>query len=196
MNDVWHHGQQLLRMGNLPEKRLSAFFARGNEIAVAHIQKLCSPLANKNDCQILVYGPAHCGKTHLLQAACRTMAESNRDSAYFSLARHLSTGTRFLVGLEKTALLAIDDVHLASEQHELQLLRLIEAVRSAGGRLLVSSRKAPQEINEMLPDLKSRLVWGATYRLREVADHDRRDAVFFSLPVGVARSRKQPCAIF
>ena len=198
MNNDGNYGQQLLRLGSSAEKRISAFYARGNESTVAHIQKLCSPLAGKNDCQIFVYGPAQCGKTHLLQAACRAMSESNRDSAYFSIARHLSSGTRFLAGLEKTAFLAIDDVHLAGgkDQLQLRLLRLIEAVRNTGGRLLIGSQNAPQDIKKILPDLMSRLTWGATYRLREITDHDREDAVFFSLPPGAARSTKQPCAIF
>ncbi len=198
MSDNGNYEQQLLRLGSAAEKRISAFYARGNESTVAHIQKFCSPLADKNDCQIFVHGPAQCGKTHLLQAACRAMSESNRNSAYFSVARHLSSGTQFLAGQEKTAFLAIDDVHLAGgkDQLQLRLLRLIEAVRNTGGHLLIGSQNAPKDIKEILPDLMSRLIWGATYRLREIADHDRVDAVFFSLPPGAARSLRQPCAIF
>ncbi|MFN2330008.1 MAG: DnaA ATPase domain-containing protein, partial [Chromatocurvus sp.] len=80
-----------------------------------------------------------------------------------------------LEGLEQYPLVAIDDVQAIAGQTawEEALFHLYNRLRDAGGRLLSAASLAPEQLALHLPDLRSRLAWGALYALRPADDVTR-----------------------
>ena len=64
-----------------------------------------------------------------------------------------------LAGAEAARLVAIDDIDRAESNPAWQesLFALFNALRESGGQLLVTASKSPQQLVDMLPDLRSRL---------------------------------------
>ncbi|WP_425403945.1 HdaA/DnaA family protein [Hwanghaeella sp.] len=111
----------------------------------------------------LVYGPAACGKTHLLTAWREKSGASLLDPATLSvdgLDRVLESGVPAwaLDGLE-----GVTDERL--------LFHLLNSVRERGGHLLMTARAAPARLPYALPDLTSRLA-AATAVAIEPPDDD------------------------
>ena len=138
--------QQLpLDLGHRPALgRADLFVTEGNCDAVSWIDKWPDWPGHA----LALYGPAGCGKTHLVQVfAARSHAHVLCDED----------------------LLSLDPVHMAASHqalaldqtngclHEQPLLHLYNAVREAGGHLLIVGREAPARWTIDLPDLKSRL---------------------------------------
>ncbi|MBU0500121.1 MAG: DnaA regulatory inactivator Hda [Gammaproteobacteria bacterium] len=122
-----------------------------------------------------LWGGTGCGKSHLLQAACRLADRSDHSAFYLSLAEAPQSDPVLLQGLEGMDLVAIDDIdRIAGDPAwEEALYRLYNAIRQAGGRLLVAFRPPLAELPIGLPDLKSRLAWGPAYRLLPLGDADK-----------------------
>lgn len=100
----------------------------------------------------ILYGPAGCGKSHL--------AHRFRDRSNAAWVRHAS-----LVELDPLSLIeahwsaVVDDADAAAVAGlEEPLLHLINSVREAGGRLLLTGREPPAAWPVCLPDLRSRLL--------------------------------------
>lgn len=115
-----------------------------------------------------VVGASSSGKTHLLQAAVAAAAEG---SVYRGLCDVRVSG---LAGVEDAPLLALDDVDAAGADRALALLRLVDARRTRGLPLLVSSSTSPMHLDTLLPDLRTRLSAMALLTLRPLNDHDRQ----------------------
>ncbi len=138
--------------------------------------------------QNFVWGEKNSGKTHLLQACCAEQARRKGIISYIPLKTMADFGPDILSGLSHSQLIVIDDIdrviasapELASSQRqdwELALFNLINRARENGQRLLFSSRKNPRNLNCILPDLGSRLIWGGCYQLHALSDEDKRRAM-------------------
>lgn len=145
---------------------------------------------------IYLAGAAGTGKTHLLQAACHAMARQGGTVVYLPLQCAAQFGLDALDGLERMALVCLDDVQALVGQPEWEqaLFNLFNRVRDSGGRLLVAANAKPSQLGLSLPDLVSRLSWGVTYVLPSLDDADklralslRAQARGFELPDEVGR---------
>lgn len=119
-------------------------------------------------------GAAGTGKTHLLQACCALAAARGDRVAYLPLADRGTLHERVLAGLERAALLCVDDVdRIASDAPwERAVFRLYNEAEAAGTRMLFAARGTPAALT--LPDLASRL--SAALPLRLAAPDDRMRA--------------------
>src|SRR5699024_3428863 len=76
--------------------------------------------------RLFLTGPEYCGKTHLLQAACRAIGEEGKRSVYIPLRRFESGIGPVLEGLAEMDCVCVDDVQAIAgdRQAELALLGL------------------------------------------------------------------------
>lgn len=128
---------------------------------------------------LFFWGESGSGKTHLLQAACRSMQAQASDAAYVPLANIDELSTALLEDRERAAVVCLDDVDRVAGDvaWETALFALCERVRAAGGRLVASGRAPPLQLGLRLPELATRLAWGPVYQLRSLSDAEKIEAV-------------------
>ena len=104
-----------------------------------------------------IWGVKSIGKSHVLQACCDAQGEAARYVPMLDLIDF--PPDQVLDGAELARVVAIDDIHLAESSPGWQepLFALFNAVQESGGQLLVTASKSPQQLLDMLPDLRSRL---------------------------------------
>ena len=144
------------------------FVASGNE-ALLH------SLRDESEHYVYLWGNTASGKTHLLQALSHEAWQRQHSVAYIPLAEGEISDPDVLSGLESMKLICIDDVHVIAGQVEWEtaLFNLFNRSREAGGRLIISASKAPNMSGIKLPDLVSRLNWGAVYQIMALQDRDK-----------------------
>lgn len=154
-----------------------------NFLAVAAAQPLVSALRRQlepaGEAMIFLYGPAGCGKSHLLQASCHLAG--NR-ALYLPLADlgHYAPED-VLQGVEALDLVCLDDVHcvVGNERWELALFNLYNRALQDNCRLLVAADAAPRALAVDLEDLRSRLSWGIVYQLAQADDEHKAEILRF-----------------
>lgn len=145
--------------------RFDNFVAGGNRETVTAIEQL---VLDKIAAVLFVTGAVGSGKTHLLQAACRAVEASGESAVYLPLTTFSTMNPGILEGLEQYALIALDDVQAIAGQADWEeaLFHLYNRLREAQGRLLAAASAPPEQLRIELPDLRSRLGWGAVYALQ------------------------------
>lgn len=147
------------------------YVAGNNEVAVTSLQNL---LNTKSELQIFVWGKGTRGKTHLLQAICHQAAEENKNAAYIPLKELAESDPRMLHGMEHLDIICVDDIHLVGNDEEwaIELFNLVNRCRAQKTPLVFSATQKPQEMSLALEDLRSRLMWGPVFYLRNLQDED------------------------
>lgn len=128
---------------------------------------------------LYLHGPAGSGKTHLLQALCRTAGEAGMRAGYLPLGEFGADESQVLDGMSGLPLLCLDDLQqvCADQDWALVLMRLCELARLNNTTLVVAANAAPAALPQALPDLRSRLGWGMVFGLQPLADADRLRAL-------------------
>lgn len=141
-----------------------SFHPGENVEVVAALRELRAPL--------LLYGASGSGRTHLLQAACRT-----HGGAYLPLATLAELGSEALDGYATASALYLDDVDAVCTQRDwcLALLRVIDQLRSDGRRFVLTAGAHPERLAFALPDLRTRLLQCIVLGLRPLDDAQRRE---------------------
>ena len=126
--------------------------------------------ARGDEQQWYLWGAPQTGKTHLAQAACHAAADAGLAVAYLPLTELAGHGPGLLEGMDGISLLVVDDVDRVWLDAEWArgLFGLINAVRERGNRLLFTAAVRPQ--HDLMPDLRSRLLWGPVYQLQRLED--------------------------
>ena len=151
--------QQLpLRIGPAPAPSFDNFLVGANAAAVAALREAGAAVT-----PIYLWGPAGCGKSHLLRA--RLQAESARDGARpaaFGPARPAPWRWE-----EGCTLVAIDGCESldAAQQHAAFAL-FVEAA-GAGVPVIAAGRLPPVDL-PVREDLRTRLGWGPVFQLRPI----------------------------
>jgi DnaA family protein len=153
----------------------ASFFAGRNLQAAEHVRALASGAAGG---VAWLAGPAGCGKTHLLQAACAA-ASLERRAGYFPLAELGPMGVGVLDGLLEIECLSLDDVHAVAGNIEWEraLFGLFCALEERGGRLIAAAAAPPALLGWALPDLASRFAASAVFQLRTLDEVEQREAL-------------------
>jgi DnaA family protein len=117
------------------------------------------------------------GKTHLLQALCHSFGHGQ--AIYLPLKELVQQPVDIFTGLEQFALVCLDDVQAIAGQAEweLSLFHLYNRLREQGGRLCITSRVSPEQLDVNLADLLSRLKWGPVFQLQALKDADKIKAM-------------------
>lgn len=153
-----------------PEADFATFVAGPNGEAVATITDWANGIGSDF---LYLFGIPGCGKTHLLQAACRQATQNDRSAVYLPL-DHGELTPSVLDDLELWDLVALDDVQAiagdATWEHG--LFDLYNRLRESTRHLVVSANAPVAELPLTLADLRSRLGWGPGYRLLPLSDGD------------------------
>jgi len=159
----------------LPDRAVFAgFLPAHNAEALEHVRRLA---AGDSSGLTWLCGPAGCGKTHLLQAACAAASERMR-AAYVPLAAVAALGVGVLEGLQLECL-CLDDIDcvVGRAEWERAIFGVLRELEDRGGRLLLSAQSPPALLNWTLADLGSRCAAGAVFQLRALDEDQQRAAL-------------------
>ncbi|MFO7582650.1 DnaA regulatory inactivator Hda [Guyparkeria sp.] len=129
----------------------------------------------RGEVQVFIHGPEGGGKSHLAQAACYHAGSYGRPAAYWPLRQLGGQLAEASEQIEAFALAVVDDVDavIGQEEGEFALFDLINRAREAGVPLLLTARLPPAELPVRLPDLASRLRWGAVLPVHLPTDAEK-----------------------
>lgn len=153
------------------------FHGARNAEAIAQLRTV---LAQENGGAVLyLWGERGCGKSHLLQAACRWVAARGARAIYVPLAQLRALGPAMLEELETVAVICLDDVDVivGEREWEQRLFALSERARASGTRLVAAGVAAPAALGLGMPELASRLAAGLVYQLHALDDAEKRAAI-------------------
>ena len=129
--------------------------------------------------QIFIWGDHNTGKTHLLQALCQYLSKQNKSLSYLPMSQLISYSAEVFQGQEEMDVCCIDDVHLLQGKSDWQesLFDLINRIREKNRQLIITANQPPAETGIELKDLLSRLQWGPVFRLDELSDAGKCQAL-------------------
>lgn len=124
---------------------------------------------------IFIWGDTYSGKSHLLSALYQQYLENHQSAIYLPLSAKQEISIGMLENIEYSNLVCIDDIDsiAGDKEWEEALFYLYNQMKTLGNRLLISGQNNAQNINFLLKDLKSRLQWGVTFRLKSLEDRDK-----------------------
>ncbi len=172
--------EQLTLNVNLKEGlRFESFYVDANSANAETLQILKSFVDSNQQQQNIIWGESSSGKTHLLQACCARQAKTNHAVSYIPLKVLGLHGPSVLKGLSNAPLVVVDDVDsvIGDKDWETALFNLINQTRDNNQRLLMSTENNPRNIECILSDLASRLIWGGSYQLQILSDEDKPKAL-------------------
>ncbi len=170
-------GSQLpLEVGPADEKVFASYYAGPNDGLVHALNELATI---RQRGLLWFWGPSGSGRSHLLQATVNAAAESGARAGYIPLTGDGALKPHELAGFDTLDVIGVDDVDAVAgdEAWERALFNLFEALRRRGGRLAFTATLGPLHTGLKLPDLVSRFSAAATFRMRELSDGDKRDAL-------------------
>ena len=168
-------GQLPLALGLADHARFETFVDGANGAAVRHARAVADGAPDT----VWISGPHASGKTHLLQAACRSASLAGRRAMYVALLEEHAAEPEILAGLEGVELLALDRVDAVARDAawERQLFVLFNEMAAKRGGLLLAALVPPVAAGFDLRDLASRAAGAVAYRLQPLAHSERVDAL-------------------
>jgi len=162
--------EQLTILSPRDDATMASYYPAKNLEVFSKVQSLGRA---PQDGVIYIWGAADVGTTHLLQATCHECSKNGITSVYIPFKELKRLSPKILHDLERVQVICLDDIHkLAGDSiWEEALFHLYN--RMQGTTLLLSAKLSPKSIPINLPDLKSRLAWGTTYKLESLSDHDK-----------------------
>lgn len=132
------------------------------------VERLLNTALGRGAKNIYLWGKQGAGKSHLLQAACKLAAADQRPCAYVPLALLGDARPEILASLDELSLVCMDDLDAVAgkDEWEVAMFNLFNRLKDADIPLVMSARNSPSGIPICLPDLKSRLAWDLSFRLR------------------------------
>ncbi len=156
----------------VPTYSFSNYEAEPNQLAY---QALLQLLHGEHGQCLYLWGSGSTGKTHLLQAACKCVAQHNATPVYLPFSELREFSPDVLEGLDQLDLVCIDDIHLIAglENWEWALFSLFNHLRESHTPLVISAVAAPKALGLQLPDLVSRLAWDSVFMLEALPDESK-----------------------
>ncbi len=169
--------QQPLALRLRADQTFDSFISPPGTAATRARQLAQSLASGRERASLYLWGPAGCGKTHLLTAALATAGAHDLRAAYLPLRELGAAGVAVAVSaFEQFALVCVDDLDAVAGDApaELALFHLYDRLRANGGRFIVTGNATPAGLGLCRPELKSRLGWGVICRLEALSDPDKR----------------------
>jgi DnaA family protein len=156
------------------EPELDGFVAGPNGAALAAVR---AQAEGAGEPYLYLWSEPGGGRSHLLLGACGLAQARGAAQQYLDLEECRQWRPEALQGLENLDLVALDNVAAiaARADWEQALFALFNRLRDTAGRLLVSGDRPAPELPIALPDLRSRLAWGAGFRLWPLDDEGRAE---------------------
>ncbi len=176
----------------------SFFPGRNGEV----LENLRRAVAAPGEPVLYLWGGSGTGKSHLLQAVCHALGETNAAAFYFPMTLADQIPYEALDGLETMAVVCIDDMEAIAGHRdwELALMRLFVRIHQAGGGLIVAGAAVPAALGIKLTQLSSRLAGGLVFQLQPLSEEDKVQALRlraarrgFELPMEAGRYLVRHC---
>ncbi len=153
--------------------RFESFYIHRENVDVVNL--LGQIALNQQSGQFFFWGKKQVGKSHLLQSCCQRASAAGYITAYLPLKLLAKHGVYCTKGLSHAALIAIDDIDsvLGQPMWEEALFHLINETRQNDQTLLLGANNHPSLLKCKLPDLASRLIWGASYQIHALSELDK-----------------------
>ena len=163
--------QLSLSMGLDDSATFENFYVGGNEPIVHALQSF---LNNKDEKFIYLCGGYGCGLSHLLQAACHFRHQANGTAMYIPLGQGEFLPS-ILDGIEAVSLVCLDDIDsvLGDPAWDEALFHLYNKITESNCQLLVAAKQLPSQLDNCLPDLRSRLCWGLVFQVAHLSDAEK-----------------------
>lgn len=144
------------------------------------VEHLKNTVAGKEQSFVFLWGKSGQGKSHLLQACCHLAKTLDVSAFYFDFSA-APFEVSLLQGLENFDLVCFDaiDVLAGDSQWERALFSFFNRSYDRRRRLILTASRPPRMLPFGLPDLKTRLSWGLTLKLKDLSDLDRKAALIF-----------------
>ncbi|MDD4914435.1 MAG: DnaA regulatory inactivator Hda [Methylococcales bacterium] len=153
-----------------------SYFAGNNAEIIGHLKALADDSPEQ---QIFIWGEAGSGKSHLLQACCQQAKTLGKNPFYLALPAQNPPPPEMLEGLEDMDPVCLDDLqHLAGNPPWQQaLFNFYNRHRQNNHRLLLAADCPPKYLQFELPDLKTRMSWGLSLKIRPLGDDQLIEAL-------------------
>ena len=154
------------------------FYAGDNQEIVEHLQNC---VTQGKEPQIFIWGRAGLGKSHLLQACCHCAYQHRLSAFYFAFDSAVLPDPALLTDLEKFDLVCLDNIDAIAGDPvwERAFFNFFNRHREAEHRLVLSAVCPPEQLPVQLPDLKTRLNWGLTLKLKPLSEADNIKSLMF-----------------
>lgn len=151
------------------------FIAGGNAALLASLRGLSEP---HGEPLVYLWGSAGSGKSHLLQAVCQAVVPPRR-ALYLPLRLRDELAPEVFEGLEHCAVVCVDDLErIAGDRNwEEAFFNGFNRMRDFGTVLVVAAAGSSHSLPWALPDLASRMTWGATWHVEPLDDRQKQDAL-------------------
>ena len=133
----------------------------------------------QDETQLYIWGTHNTGKTHIMQALCQLLAQQGKRVSYLPLYQLIDYSPEALQGQEAMDVCCIDGIECLQNKPQWQeaLFDLINRMRESGKQIIFTARYPPTELQVELKDLLSRLQWGAIFKLLELSDDEKCQAL-------------------
>ncbi len=151
------------------------FVAGDNQEVVEKIRETVTGASTE---VLFLWGAVGSGKTHLLQAACRSASDQHRQPVYIPLADANSLSPEMLAGNSASTFVCIDDVDAVAgrDEWERALFSLFEELRGRAP-LIVTAKTNPRSSGLTMPDLITRFGSGLVYQIQPLSDKNKVEAM-------------------
>lgn len=158
------------------DETFDSFYPAGNEFIVEYLKQFLNSGNNNTAITSFLHGSRGLGKSHLLYAMCHYANQMNRSAMYLDMSTLVEMPVEVVSGLADYQLLCVDNLHTIAGVHawELAIFDLINQFIELGGqhRMIVASESSPINSGFVLPDLVSRLSWGAVFKLASRSEEE------------------------
>lgn len=157
-------------------------------------------------CPLVIYAPPGCGKTHLAHALGEAWRKSHADHQMHEFAaadirKQASVAAALMISASEknsamsASMFVVENLEQTAKQAatQHQLRRLIDAVNSCGGRIVITSRVSPDSLDGLAPALRSRLAGGLIVSLANPSFAARSEIV--AAYADAARFKLSPSAV-
>jgi DnaA family protein len=146
---------------------LASFLAGPNEAAWKHLQ-LWAGNPTRSPVPTYLWGPAGCGKTHLLKAVQESLREQGAAVGW------LDPGVAEPPGYdERWAVVLMDDVHLYTAVQQHAAFSWFVQAQALQRGVLAAGLLPPADL-KLREDLRTRLGWGHVFELHVLSEPERR----------------------
>lgn len=166
--------------------RLDSFVVgASNQLAYTAIETLPGKLGAANP--LVLYGPAGCGKSHLLSglaAATRrqrkrvVMLTAEEFTTWFLGALNDRSLPSFRYKHRNVDMLIVEDIQFFAGKRAtiVEFKQTLDALAKSNLQLVLSADRSPQELNELGPEIQNRLIGGLALEM-EYADEESRRSI-------------------
>jgi DnaA family protein len=149
---------------------LENFVVGCNAEVVARLRSLAG--ADPGERFVYLWGARGSGRTHLLKAGVAALHAGGVRAAYFRCTPDDAPDE----ALHAMDAVAVDDVERLSEDAQIALFNLYNALRDKGGTLLAAGHVAPMQLG-LRADVVTRLGWGLVYEVHGLSDEEKTRAL-------------------